>query len=148
MSMNDNIKDLSKAIKPLLVATGDVVIPKPEVFEVTLPEGMTLADVLAVQAHQQAFMAGFTHAVGEIAVEDIMAKHKEVDLVSANVALGMNTGQVMVKRQSPTIGADGASTSTDWGVTHTTFVNGGGEEIRKAQDVIAKLAVKVLSNME
>lgn len=148
MSMNDNTKKLSQAIKPLLVATGDVVVPKPEVFEATLPEGMTMEDVLAVQAHQQAFMAGFTHAVGEVAIHDILAKHKEVDLVSANVALGMNTGQVVVKRQSPTIGVDGASTSTDWGVTHTTFVNGGGEEIRKAQDVIGKLATSVLSKME
>ena len=147
MSMNDNTKKLSQAIKPLLVATGDVVIPKAEVFEATLPEGMTMENVLAVQAHQQAFMAGFTHAVGEVAVNDILANHKEVDLVSANVALGMNTGQVIVKRQSPTIGPDGA-TGVDWGTTHTTFVNGGGEEIRKAQDVIGKLAMNVLSKME
>lgn len=66
--------------------SGDVEIAE-NLFESTLPEGMTMDTVTAVRQHTANFIAAGQYTFGRAAV-DAMSKNKDLNEVSASVSLG------------------------------------------------------------
>lgn len=94
-----NLK-LSETIKSGIKITKDHTVEiDPEAYIKTLPENLSKEIVEQVNQHNSNFFAASSHAFGHTAV-DHMAKHKDVEVLSASFPLlGKDTWNVGVDRK-------------------------------------------------
>lgn len=152
------VQDLAAKIKPMFtLADNGVVLAEEGLYEKTLPEGITLEQLKAVQQHNTALVAATALAVGEIAVDAFKAD-KELTRVStefpvANDKIGAN---VLRSREYPAGGIpkegevrDPSAKITKYGVieaSYETASNGNKGELKKVRTQIGALAAAALSN--
>lgn len=92
------VLEMTAKIKPLLTVEGGVTATPKDLFVSTLPEGLTLDTVKAVDQHRTTFNAGYMNAVGQLAHEALTAD-KSLDKVTAKVELNKDVLQVAVLRE-------------------------------------------------
>lgn len=99
--VSQTVKDLAAKIKAELSIDSKTghVDAKDGIWESTLPEGITKAQVKEVFEHAQNFTAGTYLAVGELAV-DAMKKNSKLDTVDCEVKMhGHDKLHVSIERQ-------------------------------------------------
>lgn len=97
--VNENILALADTIKKdLKIGEGGVAELPKDIYEQTLPENITMADVKRVADHNTAFAAGLTLALGEAGVA-AFKKDKKLAQVSVDVTAGKDKVAALVQRE-------------------------------------------------
>lgn len=91
------VLELSAKIKSQLKAEAGVISSPKDLFEATLPEGVTLDTVKAVDQAKTTFVAAYTNAVGETA-HALMAGDKTLETVTAKADVNKDVLSVAVLR--------------------------------------------------
>lgn len=97
VQLPENVRTIADVIKPGLTIEGGKVQIPTEAFEQGLPEGLNLQTVKAVQTHVQNWTRGLDVAIGETAI-DYMVAHPEVETIYAKTKLGTDTYSAAVDR--------------------------------------------------
>jgi hypothetical protein len=148
LKVNDSILALADAIKQNAVvdATGVISVPK-DFYEKNLPEGISIADVRKLQAHNSELVSAGVIALGELGVPHLK-KHK--DLTEATIVIDaardqFSAGLVRLKSQrNPATGETTdvyGSTSARWRTTGTAGSRG---SLKASRDYVLGLAAKEL----
>lgn len=150
MSTSEEVKGLSGVIKTSMKVNKDGTTEvQDDIWEKTLPEGLTKKQVAAVKNHEANFIAAGALALGELAV-DAMKKHSGLDEVKATVKMhGRDSASFQVNRsrsfrnpQNPD-----ADPVVKFGTIATSFKNHAGRnagELKKVMEEIGELAGKTL----
>lgn len=149
-------KDLSSKVKPLFtLAENGVILPEEHFYEKVLPEGITMDQIKAIQAHNTALLAAVPMAVGEIAIDAFKAD-KTLDRVSAVIPAGSDKISVAVlrSREYPAGGIpkegevrDPNAKIVKYGVIEASYEvasNGNKGELKKVRTHIGALALAAL----
>lgn len=72
-TMNETVSALSAQLAKKVTIEGGKAVIVPDAFESTLPEGLTLDGVKAVQQHESDFESALAHRVGVAAVDAMKA---------------------------------------------------------------------------
>ncbi len=149
--INENVSDLAAKIKKSIKVDNKTGVSEvqDDVWESTLPEGLTKEQIKAVKNHETNFVAATTMAVGDLALA-AMKKNHELDEVSASVGMyGYDKVQVNVMRQDeyPNLRNPDAGPIVKLGATRTKFSVHGGKnagELKKVFAYITEEAQKAL----
>lgn len=152
------ILDLAATIKPMFtLAENGVVVASDDLYEKTLPEGVTVDQIKAIQQHNTALVAATAMAVGELSVDAFKAD-KDLQRVSAEFsAVGDKISATVTRsREYPAGGIpkegevrDPNAKITKYGVIDAGYEvvsNGNKGELKKVRAHIAALAASVLAS--
>lgn len=144
MSLKPRTNELADAIRPTLTAKGDTIVPSDDIFEKTLPEGVTLDLVKKVDEHKQAFAAGYAYAAGELGVQ-MFKDAPDLEVITSEVKLGHDTFGIVQKRQTEHNAAPGSTEKVQtFGTMTTNLVTGGHGELKKVRKTIQEMAKAAL----
>lgn len=97
-AIKEEIIDLANALKKEFeIGEGGVITVPKDLYEKTLPEGLTLADVKKVQEHNTALVAASALAVGEVGNAHFK-KHKKDDRLSLEFKAGVDSISIDYQR--------------------------------------------------
>jgi hypothetical protein len=102
------VKAMAERIKKEMKVTDTGVIEVPkELYESLLPAGLDMSLIKKLQAHDSEFMAAGALANGELGLKHF-AKHKNVDVVTSEIAIGKNSASFSFQRSKPVPDGNGA----------------------------------------
>ena len=116
LNLSDEIKALSEQLtKKLAIAEDGTITPDKDLYKETLPEGLTMDAVKALQHHNANLVVATAHAVGILGA-DFLKKHKKVDEVHLEkLQIGRDHLRMNYKRTAPVSGIGGVqSTKHGW----------------------------------
>lgn len=155
-NVKQNIQDLAASIKPMFKLTDNgVVLAEADLYEKSLPEGITMDQLKTIQTHNTQLVAATALAVGELAV-NAFAKDAELSRVTAEVVVGSDKigTNVLRSRDYPAGGIpkegevrDPNARITKWGVIEASYEvasNGNKGELKKVRAHIGALAAAAL----
>lgn len=150
------VQDLAAKIKPMFtLADNGVVLPAADLYEKSLPEGITTDQIKAIQQHNTALVAATGLAVGELAIDAFKAD-KDLTRVSTEfAAVGDKISTAVIRsREYPAGGIpkegevrDPNAKIVKYGVIEAAYEvasNGNKGELKKVRTHIGALALAAL----
>lgn len=137
--IHTNVMSIADQIRAdLSIDNGAFVIPE-NAFEKTLPEGMTIDSVKAVQTQVNHFAAGIQYAAGQVGI-DYMQQHPDCQQLTGTVQMG-NDKLSMTFDRSRTIPADlNGGTKQVHGNMSAYHTVGGGAQQKHVRTALREMA--------
>lgn len=150
MSVKPKVQEMATKIKEVLVLEGSSISEKEDsnIYEDTLPEGLDLETVAAVNDHNTTFIAGSALAIGEMAVE-ALSNNTDTDRIEGKVKMASaDSIKINVDRSKEFTNhlTDGKK-STKYGVVSSNYEVRAGKnsgQLKAARLAISELATKAL----
>lgn len=132
-----------------LDAKTGIASAEDNLYELLLPETLTLETVKAVGAHNSNFIAAGTYAFGNVAIK-AMAKHKDLEKASAEIKMaGRDVLNLNIDRSKTyTDHLHGSGDTVKYGVVSASYDVRAGKnsgELKKARTLVAELAMQKLA---
>lgn len=123
-----------------------------QAFEKTLPEGVSVGQVMAVTTHFANLAPAMNKAAGEASI-DAMSKNKKLDEVTVSMPItGKDTLDTVTKRSIPTRNPSTGEKGVKYGASATAFnfyaADNGRGELKKTRAMLGDLAEKALAEKE
>lgn len=150
------VQDLAAKIKPMLtLADNGVVLAQADLYEKSLPEGITADQIKAIQQHNTVLVAASALAVGEIAVDAFKADKELQRVTSEFSAVGDKISTAVIRsREYPAGGIpkegevrDPNAKIVKFGVIEAAYEvssNGNKGDLKKVRTHISALALAAL----
>ena len=148
--VSENVSRVAKIVAADLGKAEAGIIPTtPELFESTLPEGLTMENVKAVQNHTRDFIAGAGLAVGEEGIK-LMTADKALESVSikTKVVNDVMETQFLRSKEVPDGKGEGGRKAVAGYLASKYKVSGGmgaKGELKKVKAVLAEQALAAFS---
>lgn len=99
LKVNEKVKDLAESIKKdFKIGDGGVIALDKGFYANTLPEGLTIGQVEAVQKHNSNLLAATALALGDLGIPHLK-KHKDLASVSVEFGIGKDKLAATLKRE-------------------------------------------------
>lgn len=144
IQLPESIRTIADVIKPQLAVEGGKVQIPQEAFEQSLPEGMSIQTVKAVQTHVQNYSRGLDVAIGEVAIQH-MAQNPEVDTIYAKTKLGTDTYSAAVDRSRNLPAGVGAGRKDVWGHMTSGLQSAGGSNKKAVVGFLQQMGANMLN---
>lgn len=144
-AINDTIISISTTVAANLTGDKDTgsITAAADTYEKTLPQGLTMDIVNQVAEHNTNFVAGATHAFGQMAM-GLMSENKKLDTVIGQMTMGGEDSLNLHYTRSKEMHVPGKDDKiTKYGVTNITYeVKAGknGGELKKVRTQLNELA--------
>jgi hypothetical protein len=146
--VNNEVKAISTGFGKMVFDDAGVAIIAKDLFEKTLPEGLTMESVKAVQDHILNFSDGGTLALGEAGIEHLKA-HPDLAFVTMKVKLGRDQLSGSFTRTANYRNVSTGAPIVKFGVSDTKLVigkNSKRKDHRLVTDYLADKAVGIFSS--
>lgn len=145
LAISEGVYALSRLIKDQMkIGEGGVVDVPKDIFETTLPDGLTMADVKRVQDHTSAVVSATGLALGELG-QSHFKKNKTVDQLSVEFGIGKDKLGEAYQRERVVSDGKGGQQIKYGNLVAKYTVNGAGNKgtFKKVRDFLSDQAAAV-----